>query len=109
MKTETRPALAVALALLGGAFLMSAACGKSGGQRAGNDAGPDGDPGPGIDAGADTAGDDGAAGDGGGGPIVVTLGETAFTFPTPDVSHTLAASVTGTGTTTVTWTSSDTY
>jgi len=31
-----------------------------------------------------------------------TLGETAYTFPTPDVSHTLAASVTGTGTTTVT-------
>jgi lysophospholipase L1-like esterase len=108
MKTEARAPVFSALCL---SLLLSAACGKSASPQSGSDAGPDSDPGTGVDAGtgSDAAGDDGAAPDTGGGPVAVTLGETEFTFPTPDVAHTLTASVTGTATTTVTWASSNTY
>src|SRR5262252_4838897 len=84
--------------------IVFAACQKSGGQQPGTDAGPDTGIGTGNDAGADAT-DDGAATDTGAAPVSVTLSETEISFPTPDVSHTLTATVT----TTVTWASSDTY
>jgi lysophospholipase L1-like esterase len=111
MNNETCRALI--FSILCGGLLFPAACGKSGSPQGGSDAGPetgdDAGPGPGVDAGTDGANDDGAAAETGGGPVAVTLAETAFTFPTPDVSHGLTAGVTGAATTTVTWTSSNTY
>jgi lysophospholipase L1-like esterase len=41
--------------------------------------------------------------------VEVALNETEYTFATPDLSHTLTATVTGAAATTVTWTSSNTY
>jgi lysophospholipase L1-like esterase len=42
-------------------------------------------------------------------PVAVSLSEDSFTLDTPDLSHTLKATVTGTATATVTWSSSNTY
>jgi lysophospholipase L1-like esterase len=105
MPNETRRALLIIV--LCHPLLLLGACQKTAAQ-AGPDAGPD--LGPGVDAGANVT-DDGAATttDGPAGPVAVSLGETAFTFATPDLSHTLTATVAGTPTTTVTWASSDTY
>jgi lysophospholipase L1-like esterase len=41
--------------------------------------------------------------------VAVALGESAYTFETPDLSHTLTATVTGSNDATVTWSSSNTY
>lgn len=41
--------------------------------------------------------------------VVVSLNEIAYTFETPDLTHALTATVTGSTTTTVTWASSNTY
>jgi len=107
---------ALLIFVLSGSLALAAACGNNGGHQAGTDAGPD----TGVDAGADVP-DDGAATDTatdtaidtetdtGPSAVAVSLSETEFTFPTPDVAHTLTATVTGTATTTVTWTSSNTY
>ena len=60
MTTEAKRALLVLI--LSGSATMFAACNKSGGQKAGMDAGPDTSVGLGTDAGPDAA-DDGAAHD----------------------------------------------
>jgi len=104
----------VLLVITGLSLLTSAACWKSSGSPGGTnvvvDAGagadggdsaanPDLGPGPGADAGADAVV----------GTVSVTLSESAFTLATPDLSHPLTASVTGTATATVTWSSSNSY
>jgi lysophospholipase L1-like esterase len=53
--------------------------------------------------------DDGGAPDTGSGAVAVTVSESTYTFATPDLYHGLTAMVTGTTTTTVTWSSSNTY
>jgi lysophospholipase L1-like esterase len=90
--------------LAGAAVIAFPACQKSASQS-GADAGA------GTDGGADTvtATDDGGATDTGSGPGSVMLSETAFTLATPDISHTLTATVSGASATTVTWSSSNTY
>lgn len=72
-------------------------------------AGADSDSGtPGDDAAAtDTGTDSGAGADAG--VVAVTLNESSFTLATPDLSHSLIATVAGTTTTTVTWSSSNSY
>jgi lysophospholipase L1-like esterase len=67
-----------------------------------------------ADAGSDTGViDTGTKMDDGGattdGPIAVALSEASFTLATPDLTHGLTAAVTGTASTTVTWSSSNTY
>ena len=42
-------------------------------------------------------------------PSRIALNESAYTFPTPDLHHGLTAAVTGTTTTTVTWSTSNSY
>jgi lysophospholipase L1-like esterase len=59
------------------------------------------------DAGVNPDGDRGA--DAQTSAVAVILSESSFTLDTPDLSHTLTASVTGTTTTTVTWSSSNSY
>ena len=90
MRDHVRPG--VLIAALSHALLLFSGCGKST---------PPGQ--TGVDAGAGTDNDTGAE------PIAITLSESAFTLATPDVHHGLTATVTGTATTTVTWSSSDLY
>ena len=42
-------------------------------------------------------------------PVAITLSESSFTLDTPDLHHGLTATVTGSATTTSTWSSSNTY
>jgi len=77
-------------------------CGKSTPGQTGADAGSD--TGTGIDQDAGGAADTGAAT-----AVAVTLSDSAYTFATPDLRHGLTATVTGAATTTVTWSSSNTY
>jgi len=67
-----------------------------------------------ADAGSDTGtaiDQDGGGTDvtGAGTTVAVTLSDAAYTFATPDLRHGLTATVTGAATTTVTWSSSNTY
>ena len=96
--------------VLSSSSLLSGACGGTK-QQAGSDAGPDTGTDTGIDAGADTGPitDDGGAADTVVGPVAITLSESSYTFETPDLHHGLTATVTGSATTTSTWTSSNTY
>src|SRR6188768_4211200 len=93
------PPAALGAALAASSLLFSA-CGGSTAQQPGADSGIE------PDTGTNT--DDGATGDTGT-TVAVTLSEPAFTLATPDLHHGLTATVTGTATTTVTWTSSNTY
>jgi hypothetical protein len=87
---------AVLIAVVSNASLLFSGCGKST---------PPGQ--TGADAGVDTG--TGTDNDAGAEPIAITLSEAAFTLATPDLHHGLTATVTGTATTTVTWSSSDLY
>jgi lysophospholipase L1-like esterase len=91
---HVRPA--VLIAVISHALLLVSGCGKPT---------PPGQ--TGADAGADTG--TGTDNDTGAEPIAITLSESAFTLATPDLHHGLTATVTGTATTTVTWSSSDLY
>jgi lysophospholipase L1-like esterase len=102
---------ALVAALLPSCFIF-AACQKTTAPQAASDAGPDAgtgadnDTGAGPDAGTSTEDGTGAETS----SVTVTLSESSFTLDTPDLSHTLTASVAGTTTTTtVTWASSNTY
>ena len=107
----------VLVAIVSSSVLAVAGCKSSTTPATGIDGGPDAggpDAGTGVDSATggdpDAAADADAAGvDAPTGPVAVALSESAFTLATPDLSHTLTASVTGTATTTVTWTSSNTY
>ncbi len=101
------PALA---GILSSAVVLFAGCGGGKNQQTGADAGPDtatGADSNDFDAGTGT--DDGGTTDTGTAPVAITVSESAYTFPTPDLHHGLTATVTGTTTTTVTWSSSNTY
>src|SRR5581483_9327257 len=84
----------VAATVLAGALLALGAC-QSSQPRTGIDIVPD-------------AGDASAT-DAPAGPVAVSLSESTYTFATPDLSHSLTASVTGTGATSVTWSTSNSY
>src|SRR3954467_5761273 len=103
---------AALLAALTSSIGFFAGCGSSPARPAGNDSGadgglvPDGD----VDSAADTGtSDDGSASDSGLGPVALTLSESSFTMETPDLHHGLTATVTGAATTTVAWSSSNSY
>jgi lysophospholipase L1-like esterase len=94
--------------ILAGCWLALGACQSSPQPRTGIDIVPD--------AGADVATgdlpgatDDAAAPDVPAGPVEVSLSESTYTFATPDLSHGLTATVTGTAMTTVTWSTSNSY
>ncbi len=92
------------IAILCNSFLVFAGCKNTTAPKTGIDVGQDASgPDTGADAGADAEADLET------GTVAVTLSESAFTLDTPDLSHALTASVTGTATTTVTWASSNTY
>src|SRR4051812_48224711 len=97
----------VATTILAACWLALGACQSSSQPRTG-DTVPDG----GADlASGDVPGaaDDAAAPDVPAGPVEVTLSESTYTFATPDLSHGLIATVTGTATSTVTWSTSNSY
>jgi len=100
---------ALLLAVVNSIYLFTAGCGSSPSQKAGNDSGLDADAASGSDADPDVTTGDGATPDTGAGAVSVTLSEATFTFATPDLTHGLTATVTGSATTAVTWTSSNTY
>jgi lysophospholipase L1-like esterase len=99
--------------ILAGSLVVTVGCQSSPQPRSGMDIGPDasGDVAPADDGGPDagTGDADDAAADVPTGPVVVTVGESTYTFDTPDLSHTLVATVTGSATTTVTWSTSNSY
>jgi lysophospholipase L1-like esterase len=88
---------AVLIAIISICFVLTAGCGK---QATPGQAGAD----AGVDLGTGTDNDTGGAA-----PIAIAVSESAFTLATPDLSHPLTAMVTGTATTTVTWSSSNMY
>src|SRR3954453_2829318 len=111
MTTDLRPpALLAALTISIGFF---AGCGSSPAQQGGNDSGQDADTATDSngDTGTDTGTnvDDGAVTDTGLGAVAITLSESSFTMDTPDLHHGLTATITGTTTTTVAWSSSNSY
>src|SRR6266576_2697214 len=102
----------VSTTLLAASFPILGACWSAAPSRTGVAVSPD----AGEDASGDVAddgaaaspdGDSGAAtdgaapGDAASGPVVVSISESSFTFATPDLSHGLTATVTGTATTTL--------
>jgi lysophospholipase L1-like esterase len=91
----------VLIAVISNALLIFSGCGKSTPGQTGSDAGADSGSVADLDAGGSP--DTGAA------TVAIALSESAYTFPTPDVHHGLEATVTGSATTTVTWSSSNTY
>src|SRR4029079_16581541 len=113
-KTFPAPCLSL-IAVAASSFLLLGGCGGGKSQQqTGNDAAPDtGDPNIDVDAGSGsdtgTTTDDGGTSDTAIGPVAVTLHESSYTFDTPDLHHGLTATVTGSATTTTTWTSSNTY
>jgi lysophospholipase L1-like esterase len=104
---------AVLVALVSNSFLILAACQNTTTPQTSTDAGSDASPDTGTGANSDTgaSSDTGTAADTGAdtAAVVVTLSESSITLATPDLSHTLTATVAGTATTTVTWTSSNSY
>lgn len=98
---------------LAGALLVAVGCQSSPQPRSGIDIGPDAgaDVPPADDGGPDAGGGDpgDAAADVPTGPVGVTVSESTYTFDTPDLSHSLGATVTGSTTTTVTWSTSNSY
>ena len=103
---------AVLIAALCNSFLVLAGCKGSTSPRTSVDVGPDaGSPDSNNGADSTTGADPDAATppDAATGNVAVTLSESSFTLATPDLSHPLTATVTGTATTTVTWSSSNTY
>src|SRR3982751_3993172 len=91
---------------------LFAGCGSSPAQQPGNDSGADAGPGPDGDldtGGTETNPADGSMTDTGLGAVAITLSESSFTFDTPDLHHGLTATVTGTATTSVAWSSSNSY
>ncbi len=99
--------------ILAGALLVAVGCQSSPQPRSGIDLGPDAsaDVSAASDGGPDaSAGDPGdAAADAPIGPVGVTVSESTYTFDTPDLSHSLVATVTGSPTITVTWSTSNSY
>jgi lysophospholipase L1-like esterase len=105
----SRPGLAAILAAV-----LSAAIGCGGKSQQPGQPGSDlSDAATGADAVDGGSPEDGSTADVPSGPVAVTLGESAYTFATPDLSHTLAATVTGGAAATVsagvTWASDNTY
>src|SRR5262245_9982337 len=88
------------------AGVLVAGCGSSN-QKPGNDA-AGADTGTGLDPDAGMPVDDGGTPDGGG-AVAIALNESTYTFATPDLHHGLTATVTGSATTTVTWSTSNSY
>jgi len=94
-----RPALTSIFAAL---LLCFSACGNTKPSQTGIDAGND--TGTGLDTGTT---DDGGTPDSGAGVLAIT--ESTYAFATPDIYHGFTATLDGTPTTAVTWTSSNTY
>src|SRR3954468_14292647 len=90
------------LVFLSSTCLLFGACGGTKPQ-AGSDAGPETGTAPGNDASAETGTntDEGGTTDTSVGPVAIALGESSYTFETPDLHHGLTATVTGSATTTV--------
>jgi len=93
--------------LLAGWVLALGACQSSPQPRSGIDIGPDA--GADVASGEVTTTGDAAPPDAPAGPVAVSLSESTYTFATPDLSHGLTASVTGTDATSVTWSTSNSY